>query len=207
VQSDRHAAVIARDPRDSKALFAQSSRRVDFSRSRLERSSAPMDFAVDKTGRRRPWSPAAGCSLGILRIAMADEDVENTPDLSISPEKVCYIIAKAREFDAKDVVTDPNDSSNPTDDAMVAVLEDHRDDPVVQEIAAAIFAMTEDEQIDLVTLAWLGRGDGSLEDWDELRVEAARAHNRRTASYLLGMPLLADYLDEALAQFGHSCDE
>ena len=138
---------------------------------------------------------------------MPDDAVENTPDLSISPEKVCYIIAKAREFDAKDVVTDPDDGSNPTDGAMVAVLEDHRDDPVVQEIAAAIFAMTEDEQIDLVTLAWLGRGDGSLEDWNELRAEAARAHNKRTASYLLGMPLLADYLDEALAQFGHSCDE
>ena len=138
---------------------------------------------------------------------MADEDVEDTPDLSISPDKVCYIIAKAREFDAKVVVTDPDNSSNSTDDAMVAVLEDHRDDPVVEEIAAAIFAMTEDEQIDLVTLAWLGRGDGSLEDWDELRAEAARAHNKRTTSYLLGMPLLADYLDEALAQFGHSCDE
>jgi len=138
---------------------------------------------------------------------MADDDVENTPDLSISPEKVCYIIAKAREFDAKDVVTDPEDGSNLADDAMVAVLEDRRDDPVVQEIAAAIFAMTEDKQVDLITLAWLGRGDGSLEDWNELRDEAVRAHNRRTASYLLGMPLLADYLDEALAQFGHSCDE
>jgi len=152
-------------------------------------------------------SPAGVCSLGLLRIAMADEDVEDTPGLSISPEKVCYNVAKAREFDAKDVVTDPDDSSNPTDDGMVGVLEDHRDDPVVQEIAAAIFAMTEDEQIDLVTLAWLGRGDGSLEDWDELRAEAARAHNKRTTSYLLGMPLLADYLGEALAQFGHSCDE
>ena len=147
----------------------------------------------------------------LVEAAMANEDVEDTPedtpDLSISPEKVCFIIVKAREFDAKDVVTDPDDGSNPTDDSMVAVLEDHRDDPVVQEIAAAIFAMTEDEQVDLVTLAWLGRGDGSLEDWNELRAEAARAHNKRVASYLLGMPLLADYLDEALAQFGHSCDE
>jgi hypothetical protein len=138
---------------------------------------------------------------------MADEDLDNTPDLSISPEKVCFIIIKAREFDAKDVVTDPDDGSNPTDDTMVEVLEDHRDDPVVQEIAAAIFAMTEDEQIDLVTLTWLGRGDGSLEDWSELRAEAARRHNKRTASYLLGTPLLADYLEEALAEFGHSCDQ
>jgi hypothetical protein len=65
-------------------------------------------------------SPAQG-------IVMADEDVENRLDLSTSPEKVCFITVKAREFDAKDVVTDPDDSSNPTDDAMVAVLEDHRD--------------------------------------------------------------------------------
>ena len=64
---------------------------------------------------------------------MPDDAVENTPDLSISPEKVCYIIAKAREFDAKDVVTDPEDGSNPADDAMVAVLEDRRDDPVVRK--------------------------------------------------------------------------
>ena len=138
---------------------------------------------------------------------MPDEISEKMPDLSISREKVCYIIAKAREFDAKDVVTDPDDASNPTDDAMISVLEDHRDDPVVQEIAAAIFGMSEDEQIDLVTLAWIGRGDGSIEDWDEVRAEAARAHNKRTASYLLGMPLLANHLDEALSQFGHSCDE
>lgn len=132
---------------------------------------------------------------------------ENAPDLSISTEKLFYIIAKAREFDVKDVVTDVGDSSNATDDGMLSVLEDHPDDPVVQEIAAAIFAMSEDEQIDLVTLAWLGRGDGALDDWSDLRAEAARAHNKRTASYLLGMPLLADYLEEALSQFGISCEE
>ncbi len=133
--------------------------------------------------------------------------VENPPELAISPEKVCYIIIKAREFDAKDVVTDPDDSSNATDDGMLSVLEDHKDDPVVQEISAAIFGMTEDEQIDLVTLAWIGRGDGTLEDWNELRAEATRAHNKRTAAYLLGMPLLPDYLEEGLAAFGLSCDE
>ena len=53
---------------------------------------------------------------------MPDEAPEKTPELSISPEKVCYIIAKAREFDAKDVMTDPDDASNPTDDAMISVL-------------------------------------------------------------------------------------
>jgi len=130
-----------------------------------------------------------------------------TPPLAISAEKVAYIIAKAREFDVKDVVTDPDSGSNAVDDAMLSVLEDHSDDPVVAELRAAIFGLNEDEQVDLVTLAWLGRGDGGVEYWDDLRAEAARAHNRRTASYLLGMPPLSDYLEEGLSQLGIAFDE
>ncbi len=111
---------------------------------------------------------------------------DDLPDLSISAEKLCFIIAKAREFDVKDVVTDPDDASNPTDDANLAVLEDHKDDPVVQELIAVINAMSVDEQVDLVALTWLGRGDGEIDEWADLRAEAARAHNRRTAAYLVG---------------------
>lgn len=88
---------------------------------------------------------------------------------------------KAREFEAKDVVTDPNSGSNATDDAMVAVLEDHRDDPTGAELRAFIGALSEDEQIDLVALTRLGRGDGTIADWKEIRAEASRAHNNRTA--------------------------
>ena len=133
--------------------------------------------------------------------------LENPSDLSIATEKVCFIVVKAREFDVKDVVTDPDDASNASDDNMISVLEDHGDDPVANELRGFIGALNEDEQTDLVALAWLGRGDGTIDDWRELRAEAARAHNKRTASYLLGMPLLADHLEEALAQFGRSCDD
>ena len=129
------------------------------------------------------------------------------PTLSISTEKVCFVVVKAREFDVKDVDTTLDDGSNPTDDRMIEVLEDRSDDPVDQELVAFIEAMSEDEQVDLVTLTWLGRGDGTLEEWAELRAEAARMHNRHTASYLLGIPLLPDYLEEALAEFGRSCEE
>lgn len=133
---------------------------------------------------------------------MADE----IPVLSISPEKVCFIVVKAREFDAKDVLTDPQDGSNPTDDGMIEVLEDHRDDPVVQEIVGAISALNKDEQVDLIALARLGRGDASLAEWDTLRAEA-REHDSRTARYLLGMPLLPSYLEDGLAAFDLGCGE
>jgi Protein of unknown function (DUF3775) len=133
--------------------------------------------------------------------------IERAPELAISPEKLCFIIVKAHEFDAKDIVTDPDSGSNATDDAMVSVLEDHTDDPVVAELAGFINALTEDEQIDLVALAWLGRGDGTLAEWGQLRAEATRAHNNRTATYLLGMPLLGDFLEDGLSEFGRSCEE
>jgi hypothetical protein len=129
------------------------------------------------------------------------------PALSISPEKAFFIITKARQFDAKDGVTDPESGSNASDDGMRSVLEDRKDDPVRAQLVSFIHDLNEDEQIDLVALSWLGRGDGGIENWDELRAEAARAHNKRTASYLLGMPLLSDHLEEALSIFGHSAEE
>jgi len=133
--------------------------------------------------------------------------MSSTPALSISPEKVCFFIIKAREFDAKDAVTDPDPGSNPSDDGMLAVLEDHPDDPTSYELRSFIDGLTEDEQIDLVALTWLGRGDGTIEEWDSLRDEAARLHNNRTAAYLLGNPMLADHLEEGLALFGRSCED
>jgi len=129
------------------------------------------------------------------------EDDEVT--LTISPEQVCFIIVKAREFDVKDAVSEPD----PSDDKDVAVLEDHEDDPVVEELTSFIDAMSEDEQIDLVALAWLGREDSTAKDWEAVREEAARAHNARTAAYLLGMPLLGDFLEEGLSMLGYSCAE
>ncbi len=135
---------------------------------------------------------------------MVAEDVET---LTISPEKICFIIVKAREFDAKDQVTEPDPGSNPSDDGNAAILEDHDDDPVVEELTSFINCLSEDEQIDLVALTWLGRDDYSATDWPTVRAEAAHAHNQRTAGYLLGTPLLADFLEEGLSLLGRSCKE
>jgi hypothetical protein len=130
------------------------------------------------------------------------------PELSLSSDKICYIIAKAREFDVKDLPTVPDEASNASDDRMVEVLEDRPgEDAVLQELRSLIADMSEDEQIDLVALAWLGRGDAGVEGWQDLRNEAARAHNRRTAAYLLAMPLLPTYLQDGLDQLGLSCDD
>jgi hypothetical protein len=76
-----------------------------------------------------------------LRLIM----IESLPTLAISPEKVCFISVKAREFDVNDSVTIPDEGSNASDDRMISVLEDHGDDPVVAELTGFIGALTEDE--------------------------------------------------------------
>lgn len=127
--------------------------------------------------------------------------------LTISPEKVCFVIVKAKEFDAKDVVTDPDPGSNPSDDKEMAVVEEHPDDLVLEELTAFISALNEDEQVDLVALVWLGRGDYSAEDWPAVRAEVEGGRNKATARYLCGIPLLGDFLEEGLSLLGYSCEE
>jgi hypothetical protein len=131
--------------------------------------------------------------------------MRKVPNLSISPEKAFFIIAKARQSDSKagesDLVTDLSD-----DDASFG-LSDLSKDTDRSELSGFIRGLNVDEQIDLVALMWLGRGDGDLDNWRDLRAEAERAHNNRTASYLIGTPMLADYLEEALSQFGKSLED
>jgi hypothetical protein len=132
---------------------------------------------------------------------------DNGVDLAISLEQVCFIIIKAREFDAKEGIVEPDPASNPSDDKDVEVLEDYGDDPVVEEITSFIDAMSVDEQVDLVAMMWLGRDDYTIADWPSVREEAARAHNERTAQYLLGTPMLGDLLEEGLSMLGFSCED
>jgi hypothetical protein len=129
-------------------------------------------------------------------------------ELGINSEKVCHVIAKARAFDVKEEVSDPDSGSNASDDGMADVLEDLPDDVDATrlELREFIRSMDEDEQIALVALAWVGRGTYDLSEWREALTEARAQHNKRTAEYLMGLPLLGDYLEEGLAAFGLNCE-
>ncbi|MCA6115845.1 DUF3775 domain-containing protein [Bradyrhizobium sp. WSM 1738] len=124
------------------------------------------------------------------------------PELGISTEKVGFLIEKARQFDVKEAISDPDSGSNAADDDMIDVLQDNGQDPVFRELAGFINALSEDERVDLVALMRLGRGDASIDEWEDLRAEAAGQRERRTARYLLGEPLLGDFLAQGLDEFG-----
>lgn len=150
---------------------------------------------------QKRWSPSA--RRGKMGSSFRKEGTMPT----IDRDKVCWIILKAREFDAKTAPVEEDYGSNPIDEDMREVLEDLPDDPVEEELKEFINSLNEDEQVELVALAWVGRGSYAPEEWAEAVAEARRVHNDRTAEYLLGMPLLSDYLLEGLAAFGLSCEE
>jgi hypothetical protein len=127
--------------------------------------------------------------------------------LEIDPEKVRQIINQARMFDAKEEVSDPESGSNAADDMMADVLEDLGDDATADELAECIRGLDEDEQVDLVALAWIGRGTYDVSEWNEAVAEARRVHNARTAEYLLSLPKLGDYLEDGLSAVEEREDE
>ena len=127
--------------------------------------------------------------------------------LAIPLEKLAYIIVKAREYDAEVPPVDDESGSNPSDDADRDVLEATPDNPTAQELADAINSLSELQRVELLALTWLGRGDYGKDEWREALREAYRVHDERETEYLIGTPLLADYLEEGLAQLGYSIDD
>lgn len=127
--------------------------------------------------------------------------------LEISPEKVAHVIIKSREFDAKVEIWDEPSSVRNTEDNAEAILEDRSSDATRSEAAEFIAGLNDDEQANLVALTWVGRGTYSAEEFKEA-VEMARAERTNpTQEYLLGIPLLADYLEEGLEKLGYSVED
>jgi hypothetical protein len=128
-------------------------------------------------------------------------------NLTIRPETVCYVIVKAREFDVKVEPDDPDSGSNPSDDRGIDILEDLADDPTFEELSGAMGLLNDDETLDLVALTWIGRGDYTAEDWAEARDQAREIPMKDRPRYLLGTPLLGDFLEDGLSELGLSCED
>lgn len=132
---------------------------------------------------------------------------EREVDLEVDPVTVCFLIARARAFDAKVPAADRDTVSQPDEGEMHDVLEDYGDDPVADEIREAIDGLNEDAQAELVALTWVGRGDFAVEEWDDALTAARERHSGPTSAYLLGMPLLGDLLEEGFTALGYSCED
>jgi len=123
--------------------------------------------------------------------------------LEVNPDTVRFIVDRLRQFQAKEGVTFPDDAD---DDWARQILADYADDPVVAEVRSTIDDLDPDQQVELVALTWVGRGVFGPDEWEAALAQARDSWNERTADYLLGTPLAADFLEEGLEQI-ESADE
>jgi len=123
--------------------------------------------------------------------------------LDINPDTIRFIIDKAQEFQVKEGVTIPETPLSPSDDWARQILADHADDPSLQQIRDTVEDLEPDQQAELVALMWLGRGDYEVDEWEEAVEQATESANDRTADYLIGTPMLGDFLAEGLSMLGY----
>lgn len=127
--------------------------------------------------------------------------------LDINPDIVRSIIDKVHEFQSREDVTFPDEEPAAVDaEFALDAVSEYTEDPYYQELKVAIDDLEPDQQIQLVTLMWIGRGDYSIDEWDEALEFAEENWTDHTAEYLIGTPLLADFLAEALDQVETSED-
>ena len=126
--------------------------------------------------------------------------------LQIAPEKVSHVIVRAREFDVKVAPWDDHGSGE-REDEVESILEDTPGDSIADEIKAFIDGLNVDEQVSLVALMWIGRGTYESDELDDAIATARSERVNKTSAYLLGVPLLADYLEEGLQKLNYSVED
>jgi hypothetical protein len=135
------------------------------------------------------------------------KNTERTIDIAISPDTIRFFADKARAL-ASGIDRDEEDGNEHDIEFDEDRLEDrHRhdglaeeesDDLTGEEFLELIDDLNEDEAAALVALVWVGRGDYEASDWNEAVEQARERADNKTSAYLLGMPLLADYLENGL---------
>lgn len=122
-------------------------------------------------------------------------------DLDISPEKVAWIIVRAREFEAK--VQPFNADEETAAEEHSGILEDRHFNPTLRELAGFLHALNEDELANLVALTWIGRGTYETSQWQEVLRRARDNSDVSPERYLLRTPMLAEYLEAGLDAVGY----
>lgn len=121
-------------------------------------------------------------------------------EIDLNRETIRFLIDRVREFQTRDDIDFDDEPDVDEDDWSGEMSDSFAEDPYYQELKTTIEDLEPDQQITLVAVMWVGRGDYSPSEWDDALREARRNWNEHTAAYLLGTPMLSDYLAEGVEQ-------
>ena len=132
-------------------------------------------------------------------MSQAEEEGEEF-DLGISLEIVATVVDLANAVqDAEEGLLSGEDDED----------EDEDEDEITEEMLTDfIDELNEEQQVALIALAWVGRGDYEPEEWAEaLKIAAERNARGDASAYLTGLEGLGDLLSEGAGAFGVSIEE
>lgn len=129
---------------------------------------------------------------------------------ALNQDKVKFIISIAREVgeSSLDIIgeelaegSEPHQYSELSlaAEADGSATEDQAGNSAYQELLSSINSLNVEARSELVALMWLGRGTYTKAEWSSAVDDARDASNDHTAEYLMGAPLLPDYLEEGLS--------
>ncbi len=130
------------------------------------------------------------------------EDDGDEVDLGISLEIVATVVdlANAVQEAEEAALGDDDDDED---------LDDDEDEEISEEMLTDfIDELNEEQQVALIALAWVGRGDYEPEEWEEA-VKLATERNAKgdASTYLAGLEGLGDLLSEGAGAFGLAIEE
>lgn len=120
-------------------------------------------------------------------------------ELELNPETVQGIIELARDFQTMESAESEDINIQ---QELAESAPQKPGDIIFSELKTIIEDLEPDQQVTLVALMWTGRGDFTLDEWPKALSHAQESWNDHTAEYLIGTPLLADYLAEGLESHG-----
>jgi len=82
------------------------------------------------------------------------------------------------------------------------ILMGHELDRAERELRGFLETLNEDEQAEVVSVMWIGRGSFEAEDYAEALATARAEATTPTADYLIGTPHLSDHLEAGLESLG-----
>ncbi len=128
-------------------------------------------------------------------------------ELALSADTVRTIVQKARAVSESlpDSYEDGHEGDLAFDTEKLesahhheGLAEEEHDDFSESELREIIDDLNVDEKIELVAIAWIGRGDYEQSDFELAFTEARERASSPVSNYLLGLPLLPDYLEAGL---------
>ena len=118
--------------------------------------------------------------------------------LTIDLEVIRNIVELVHEISTEEVALGEKISQEWNDESQEDIHEMADENPMQQQVRGLIDGLNEDEAYDLVALMWIGRGTFGIDEFKDARKIAREEATQSTSDYLLGTPLLADYLEEGL---------